>query len=414
MFRYPVTPAKGAANNPQVSFGFHLNPDKPDFAAIDDFTVVWWDSKTRAPDETGADGTGVYRYVFSGYRLGLAKADIPVATLKAIGIDDPRGPAVRHEELARPGVPRTHRPRPAVPAVARLAGGQGRLRSRSVGRQVLEGMPTWPAHGRHHPATRPRRPLRPLRGGADHAAGSTRTTCAGSPSARSAPCRWSCGAATGPSRRPTSSRDMHDRLAVVVREHFDVRALRRRQHAQHPRPLPRPRPAQGRLLRPPPGAELSTPGAVSLGRASTAAVTVAADRRPRSTRATVVPTATSTTMVMPSSTVPTPSSFRADATRTNTRARADHVVRRPDRHPGADVDAGHRPISREVVRPSWKSPKRRWPRAAGGDQRDGLHEVGADQLRRPEARVEEQQQHDHERAGADRGHADDAGRRPRR
>ena len=42
---------------------------------------------------------------------------------------------------------------------------------------------------------------------------------------------------------------LHERLAAVVDEHFDVRALRRRQHAQHPRPLPRARPAARRLLR---------------------------------------------------------------------------------------------------------------------------------------------------------------------
>ena len=43
---------------------------------------------------------------------------------------------------------------------------------------------------------------------------------------------------------------MHAQLAEVVAVHFDVRALRRRQHAQHPRPLPRARPPPGRLLRP--------------------------------------------------------------------------------------------------------------------------------------------------------------------
>ena len=79
--------------------------------------------------------------------------------------------------------------------------------------------------------------------------GSTRTTSAGSPSARSARCRWWCGGATASNRRPPSSRTCTTELARVVGEHFDVRALRRRQHAQHPRPLPRARAAGRRLLR---------------------------------------------------------------------------------------------------------------------------------------------------------------------
>ena len=98
------------------------------------------------------------------------------------------------------------------------------------------------------------RRLRPLRGGADHASGSTRTTSAGSPSARSARCRWSCGAATAPSRRPPSSSTCTRSSPTSSTRALRVRALRRRQHAQHPRPLPRARPPEGRLLRPRPPA----------------------------------------------------------------------------------------------------------------------------------------------------------------
>ena len=42
---------------------------------------------------------------------------------------------------------------------------------------------------------------------------------------------------------------MHDKLAMVVVGELHVRALRRRQHAQHPRPLPRARASAGRVLR---------------------------------------------------------------------------------------------------------------------------------------------------------------------
>ena len=87
--------------------------------------------------------------------------------------------------------------------------------------------------------------------------GSTRTTSAGSPSARSAPCRWSCGAGTASTRRPTSSSHMHDAAGRRRRRVLRVRALRRRQHAQHPRPLPRARAAGRRLLRARPEAHVT-------------------------------------------------------------------------------------------------------------------------------------------------------------
>jgi len=62
--------------------------------------------------------------------------------------------------------------------------------------------------------------------------GSTRTTSAGSPSARSVTCRWSCGAstATEPPRRPP--RAHAHRAGQSGRGDAHRRALRRRQHAQ--------------------------------------------------------------------------------------------------------------------------------------------------------------------------------------
>ena len=62
-------------------------------------------------------------------------------------------------------------------------------------------------------ATCARRPASP--------SGSTKTTCAGSRSARSARCRWSSGARTVPSRRPRTLEHMHARLAEVVGAHFE-------------------------------------------------------------------------------------------------------------------------------------------------------------------------------------------------
>ena len=53
------------------------------------------------------------------------------------------------------------------------------------------------------------------------------------------------------------------------------------------------------------------------------------------------------------------------------------------------------------------SPKNRWPERGGADERHRLHEVGADELARRQRRVQQEQQHDDERARADRRHADD-------
>ena len=92
--------------------------------------------------------------------------------------------------------------------------------------------------------------------------GSTRTTSAGSRSARSVTCRWSCGGSTAPSRRPTHLEHMHGQLGAGGRGDAHRRALRRRQHAQHPRPLSRPRASEGGLLRtrlPAPVTPLTTP-----------------------------------------------------------------------------------------------------------------------------------------------------------
>jgi len=46
------------------------------------------------------------------------------------------------------------------------------------------------------------------------------------------------------------------------------------------------------------------------------------------------------------------------------------------------------------------------PGGRGGDQRNGLHDVGADQLGRRQPGIGDQQQRDDQRTGTDRGHAD--------
>jgi len=40
----------------------------PDYAGSDDVTQVWWDAEASGQDETGAEGTGMYRYMNNGHR----------------------------------------------------------------------------------------------------------------------------------------------------------------------------------------------------------------------------------------------------------------------------------------------------------------------------------------------------------
>ncbi|MDZ7731748.1 MAG: hypothetical protein U5R31_00345 [Acidimicrobiia bacterium] len=42
--------------------------DEPDYQGVDDGTEIWWDPDASGPDETGTEGTGMYRYVDGGER----------------------------------------------------------------------------------------------------------------------------------------------------------------------------------------------------------------------------------------------------------------------------------------------------------------------------------------------------------
>lgn len=65
-FSYP--PSGGGITSALVSFGRHGIWPFDDYSAFDDGTEVWWDAIARGPDETGADGQGMYRYVDGGVR----------------------------------------------------------------------------------------------------------------------------------------------------------------------------------------------------------------------------------------------------------------------------------------------------------------------------------------------------------
>lgn len=71
LFAFPATPS--AITQPSVDYGFGLwNADDDDYVGdyegIDDMVELWWDADAQGPDETGAQGTGLYQYANGGQR----------------------------------------------------------------------------------------------------------------------------------------------------------------------------------------------------------------------------------------------------------------------------------------------------------------------------------------------------------
>jgi hypothetical protein len=65
LFAMPPTPR--AITQPSVSFG-EQRWSQPSFAGIDDMVELWWDPDAVGTDESGTEGTGMYRYVDGGQR----------------------------------------------------------------------------------------------------------------------------------------------------------------------------------------------------------------------------------------------------------------------------------------------------------------------------------------------------------
>ncbi|MCB1039753.1 MAG: ABC transporter substrate-binding protein [Acidimicrobiales bacterium] len=66
LFNYP--PTGGTPTAPQVSFGDHGIFANPDYNAVDDMGVIWWDAEATGLDEQGTEGTGMMRYADGGRR----------------------------------------------------------------------------------------------------------------------------------------------------------------------------------------------------------------------------------------------------------------------------------------------------------------------------------------------------------
>jgi hypothetical protein len=94
MFRFPIS--GGYPSRPQQSWGEHgVWPDL-DYGGSDDAAIIWWDPDAEGTDESGADGTGMYRFANGGerYTLGNFPEDAEEA-----GLFDEANSAIIVDEL---------------------------------------------------------------------------------------------------------------------------------------------------------------------------------------------------------------------------------------------------------------------------------------------------------------------------
>jgi hypothetical protein len=69
LYRYPIS--GGGPTEAQTSRGDHgVWPDH-DWGGVDDMTLIWWDPTATGEDETGNEGTGMYRYANGGERYTI-------------------------------------------------------------------------------------------------------------------------------------------------------------------------------------------------------------------------------------------------------------------------------------------------------------------------------------------------------
>lgn len=89
-------PTRAAISQPSLSWGDKGIWDEPDYAGIDDATLIWWDPEASGPDEIRRQGTGMYQYVDGGRRY------LPGEWPSEDRLFDPEG-AVALYEQAPPG-----------------------------------------------------------------------------------------------------------------------------------------------------------------------------------------------------------------------------------------------------------------------------------------------------------------------
>lgn len=67
---FAADPTRTALTAPSLSWGTPEKGrwDEADYQGVDDATEIWWDPQATGPDETGVEGSGMYRYVDGGAR----------------------------------------------------------------------------------------------------------------------------------------------------------------------------------------------------------------------------------------------------------------------------------------------------------------------------------------------------------
>ena len=96
LFAFPPTPS--ALTQPSVDYGFGIwnvddEDDPGDYEGIDDMVEIWWDAEAEGEDETGVEGTGMYRYANGGQRY------MPHEYTSTVDVFDPDGAPT---EIAEP------------------------------------------------------------------------------------------------------------------------------------------------------------------------------------------------------------------------------------------------------------------------------------------------------------------------
>ncbi|MGH9113734.1 MAG: hypothetical protein ACRDZN_15760 [Acidimicrobiales bacterium] len=104
LFVAPPTPP--SVSQPSVDYGEGIW-QKPDYSGVDDMVEMWWDPEAEGPDETGAGGTGMYRYVDGGKRT------LPDDRTDDLKLFDPEGAVSEITELPSSEVPPDY-PSPAA------------------------------------------------------------------------------------------------------------------------------------------------------------------------------------------------------------------------------------------------------------------------------------------------------------
>jgi len=93
LYRYPIS--GGGPTEAQTSRGDHgVWPDH-DWGGIDDMTLIWWDPTATGEDETGNEGTGMYRYANGGERYTIGN----MPTFEETGLFDVESSVTVYDEV---------------------------------------------------------------------------------------------------------------------------------------------------------------------------------------------------------------------------------------------------------------------------------------------------------------------------